>query len=36
MPNNDAELERDLAINAPDGGGKKLVDLLTQPSLNID
>jgi acetylornithine deacetylase/succinyl-diaminopimelate desuccinylase-like protein len=36
MPNNDADLERDLAINAPDGGGKKLVDLLTQPSLNID
>jgi acetylornithine deacetylase/succinyl-diaminopimelate desuccinylase-like protein len=36
MPNNDAKLERDLAINAPDGGGKKLVDLLTQPSLNID
>jgi acetylornithine deacetylase/succinyl-diaminopimelate desuccinylase-like protein len=36
MPNNDADLERDLAIAAPDGGGKKLVDLLTQPSLNID
>jgi acetylornithine deacetylase/succinyl-diaminopimelate desuccinylase-like protein len=36
MPNNDADLERDLAINAPDGGGTKLVDLLTQPSLNID
>jgi acetylornithine deacetylase/succinyl-diaminopimelate desuccinylase-like protein len=35
-PDNDADLERDLAINEPDGGGKKLVDLLTQPSLNID
>jgi len=36
IPNNDADLERDLAINEPDGGGKHLVDLLTQPSLNID
>ena len=36
MPDNDAELERDLAIDAPDGGGKKLVELLTQPSLNVD
>jgi acetylornithine deacetylase/succinyl-diaminopimelate desuccinylase-like protein len=36
MPNNDADLERDLAINAPEGGGKKLVELLTEPSLNVD
>lgn len=36
MPDNDADLERDLAINAPEGGGKHLVDLITQPSLNID
>jgi acetylornithine deacetylase/succinyl-diaminopimelate desuccinylase-like protein len=36
MPDNDAELERDLAINTPEGGGKHLVDLITQPSLNID
>jgi acetylornithine deacetylase/succinyl-diaminopimelate desuccinylase-like protein len=36
MPDNDADLERDLAINAPEGGGKHLVDLITLPSLNID
>lgn len=36
MPDNDADLERDLAINAPEGGGKHLVELITQPSLNID
>ena len=36
MPGNDADLERDLAINAPEGGGKHLVDLITLPSLNID
>jgi len=36
MPDNDADLERELAINSPDGGGKKLVELITQPSLNID
>jgi acetylornithine deacetylase/succinyl-diaminopimelate desuccinylase-like protein len=36
MPNNDADLEKDLAIAQPEGDGKKLVELLTQPSLNID
>jgi acetylornithine deacetylase/succinyl-diaminopimelate desuccinylase-like protein len=36
MPDNDAELERDIAINSPEGGGKHLVELITQPSLNID
>lgn len=36
MPDNDADLEHDLAIKAPEGGGKHLVDLITQPSLNID
>jgi acetylornithine deacetylase/succinyl-diaminopimelate desuccinylase-like protein len=36
MPDNEADLERDLAINAPEGEGKHLVELITQPSLNID
>ena len=36
MPDNDADLERALAIKKPDGGGKKLVELLTEPSLNVD
>ncbi len=36
MPDNDAELAQDLGINAPEGGGKHLVELITQPSLNID
>lgn len=36
MPDNDADLERDLAINSPEGGGKHLVELITEPSLNID
>jgi acetylornithine deacetylase/succinyl-diaminopimelate desuccinylase-like protein len=36
MPANEADLEHDLAISHPDGDGKKLVELLTQPSLNID
>jgi acetylornithine deacetylase/succinyl-diaminopimelate desuccinylase-like protein len=36
MPNNDEDLKRDLGINSPDGDGKKLVELITQPSLNID
>jgi acetylornithine deacetylase/succinyl-diaminopimelate desuccinylase-like protein len=36
MPDNDAELEQALGINTPEGGGKKLVELITQPSLNID
>jgi acetylornithine deacetylase/succinyl-diaminopimelate desuccinylase-like protein len=35
MPDNDAELERELGIAKPDGGGKKLVELLQQPSLNV-
>jgi acetylornithine deacetylase/succinyl-diaminopimelate desuccinylase-like protein len=35
MPDNDAELGRELGIAKPDGGGKKLVELLAQPSLNI-
>src|ERR1700743_1708923 len=35
MPDNDAELARELGIAKPDGGGKKLVELLQQPSLNI-
>jgi acetylornithine deacetylase/succinyl-diaminopimelate desuccinylase-like protein len=36
MPANDADLEQALAIAKPEGGGKKLVELLTQPSLNVD
>jgi acetylornithine deacetylase/succinyl-diaminopimelate desuccinylase-like protein len=35
MPNNDAELERELQFGKPEGGGKKLVELLQLPSLNI-
>jgi acetylornithine deacetylase/succinyl-diaminopimelate desuccinylase-like protein len=35
MPDNDAELERELGIAKPEGGGKKLVELLQEPSLNI-
>jgi acetylornithine deacetylase/succinyl-diaminopimelate desuccinylase-like protein len=35
MPDNDADLERALGIAGPDGGGKKLVELLTLPSLNV-
>ena len=36
MPANDRDLENDFAIAVPDGGGKILVELLTQPSLNVD
>jgi acetylornithine deacetylase/succinyl-diaminopimelate desuccinylase-like protein len=36
LPANEADLERDLAIPHPDGSGKNLVELLTEPSLNID
>ncbi len=36
MPNNDADLEKDFAIAQSEGDGKKLVELLTQPSLNVD
>jgi acetylornithine deacetylase/succinyl-diaminopimelate desuccinylase-like protein len=35
MPNNDAELERELQFAKPEGGGKRLVQLLQLPSLNI-
>jgi acetylornithine deacetylase/succinyl-diaminopimelate desuccinylase-like protein len=35
MPDNDAELERELGIAKPEGGGEKLVELLQLPSLNI-
>ena len=35
MPENDADLERELGIAKPEGGGKKLVELIMQPSLNI-
>jgi acetylornithine deacetylase/succinyl-diaminopimelate desuccinylase-like protein len=35
MPANDADLERELGIAKPEGGGKKLVELIMQPSLNI-
>ncbi len=35
MPANDAELQRELGIAKPEGAGKKLVELLQQPSLNI-
>ncbi|HEY2462067.1 MAG TPA: M20/M25/M40 family metallo-hydrolase [Candidatus Acidoferrum sp.] len=35
MPDNDAELEHELGIARPEGGGKKLVELLQEPSLNI-
>src|SRR5216683_865531 len=35
LPYNDADLERELGIAKPEGGGKKLVELIMQPSLNI-
>ena len=35
MPVNDAELQRELGIAKSDGSGKKLVELLQEPSLNI-
>jgi acetylornithine deacetylase/succinyl-diaminopimelate desuccinylase-like protein len=35
MPDNDAELERALGIAKPEGGGKKLVELINEPSLNV-
>jgi len=35
VPDNDTELEHELGIAKPDGGGKKLVELLALPSLNI-
>src|SRR5579859_5302617 len=35
MLDNDAELERALGIAKPEGGGKKLVELINEPSLNV-
>jgi len=35
MPVNDSDLERELGIAKPEGGGRKLVELLQEPSLNI-
>jgi acetylornithine deacetylase/succinyl-diaminopimelate desuccinylase-like protein len=35
MPNNDGELEKELQFAKPEGGGKRLVELLQLPSLNI-
>ena len=35
MPFNDPDLQRELGIAKPDGNGKKLVDLLQEPSLNV-
>jgi acetylornithine deacetylase/succinyl-diaminopimelate desuccinylase-like protein len=35
MPNNDADLESELQFAKPEGGGKRLVELLQLPSLNI-
>ena len=35
MPDNDAELERELGIAKPEGNGKKLVELIHEPSLNV-
>jgi acetylornithine deacetylase/succinyl-diaminopimelate desuccinylase-like protein len=34
-PKNEAALERELAVAQPDGGGKRLVELIAEPSLNI-
>jgi len=35
MPANDADLMRELLIARPEGGGRKLVELINQPSLNV-
>jgi acetylornithine deacetylase/succinyl-diaminopimelate desuccinylase-like protein len=35
LPDNDAELEGELGIAKPEGGGKKLAELLEEPSLNL-
>jgi acetylornithine deacetylase/succinyl-diaminopimelate desuccinylase-like protein len=35
MPDNDADLERDLQFSNPEGGGQRLMELLQYPSLNI-
>ncbi len=35
LPANDEELQRELGIARPEGGGRKLVELLQEPSLNL-
>jgi acetylornithine deacetylase/succinyl-diaminopimelate desuccinylase-like protein len=35
MPVNDADLERELGIAKPEGAGKKLAELIMEPSLNV-
>ena len=35
MPDNDADLEHELGIAKPEGGGKKLAELIMEPSLNV-
>jgi acetylornithine deacetylase/succinyl-diaminopimelate desuccinylase-like protein len=35
MPDNDADLERELGIAKPEGSGKKLAELIMEPSLNV-
>jgi acetylornithine deacetylase/succinyl-diaminopimelate desuccinylase-like protein len=35
LPDNDADLQRELGIAKPEGGGRKLAELLQEPSLNI-
>jgi acetylornithine deacetylase/succinyl-diaminopimelate desuccinylase-like protein len=35
MPDNDVDLEHELGIAKPEGGGKKLVELIMEPSLNV-
>ncbi|HEY8714518.1 MAG TPA: M20/M25/M40 family metallo-hydrolase [Candidatus Acidoferrum sp.] len=35
MPNNDADLERELQFKQPEGGGQRLMELLQYPSLNV-
>jgi acetylornithine deacetylase/succinyl-diaminopimelate desuccinylase-like protein len=35
MPEHDADLARELGIAKPEGGGKKLAELIMQPSLNV-
>jgi acetylornithine deacetylase/succinyl-diaminopimelate desuccinylase-like protein len=36
LPDYDAKLLRDFGIAAPDGGGKKLIEVIMLPSLNVD
>jgi acetylornithine deacetylase/succinyl-diaminopimelate desuccinylase-like protein len=35
MPDNDGTLQKELGIAKPEGGGKKLAELIMEPSLNI-